>query len=212
MKSAFHLLIVAFLITFGAGVWAGCSVDFSASEPDLFSCDDDSDCLDPEFECSDEGFCDEPQVVEPGNNDNGNGEDLVCDPNDPDYPPEEPLDIFEACDGTDTNCDGEIDVIYCDDGSCPSATEDRHGTRLNYRCNDQLSPPQCEAFAPDEFGEGDCHLPIACDSEAGRYEDVPAACGGEGPADSGNGGNAGANANAGNGGNAGDDGNAGDGD
>ncbi len=189
MRSPQCKLVVAFLLTFGVVVWAGCSVDFSASEPDMFACDDDDDCLDPDFVCGEQGFCDEPQFDTPNNNDDNDEEELVCDMGDPDYPPEEPLDIDEVCDGTDTNCDGHIDIIFCDDeGECPGSTRDPEGTTLRFECNEELEPPQCEAFPPNTFEVG-CNEPVPCDSSVGEYQEVFEKCGGTAPNPSDNTGN-----------------------
>ena len=181
MKSRLSLLTIFFLVAFGLGIWSGCSVDFDSGVPGIFPCEDDEDCTD-RLECSDEGFCDEPEPDDPQNQNDNTNQPQECIPEalGDDYPLDSPLDIQEVCDGQDNNCDGHVDVIFCDENeNCPSSTDDPYGTRLNYQCNtDDYDPPRCEAFGPDTLV---CPDPVECDSNAGEYEPVPNHCGGNIP-------------------------------
>ena len=182
MKSRLPLIPVFFALFFAVGFWVGCSVDFDSELPGVFSCTSDDDCT-GRFVCV-SGYCDEPPPSDNTSNGNGGGPTECIPGQIQGYPDSHmddddtyPLDIDEVCDGRDNNCDGEIDVIYCDDsGSCPSNPDDPNGVRLTFECNTDLNPPQCEAFAPNRFGGGECNQPIPC--ENGEYREVPNACGG----------------------------------
>ncbi len=181
-------------ILLALGLLVGCSVEFDAGEDDVFPCDDDSDCI-GNNQCIG-GYCNPPTS---GGNDAGgdtdNGPIAECNPEDiAGYPtdhlddPQYPLDVQEVCDGQDNNCDGHVDIIFCEsDSDCPSDQSDPNGVGLSLRCNTELAEPVCEAFAPIEFGPG-CGDPVECVD--GEYETVHPDCGGvigNGDNDNGNG-------------------------
>lgn len=183
MKPRSFLLPLLIVIAFGFGMWSGCSVDFDTDEPGMFPCEketEEEDCI-GHFECID-GFCDEPQEPENQNQNQNTPEPEECNPQElgeENYPLEEPLDITEVCDGQDNNCDGEVDIIFCDENNnCPSNPEDPYGATLTFQCNtEDFDPPRCEAFASNTLR---CPDPIECLGEEG-YEPVPNECGGEMP-------------------------------
>lgn len=192
MRSTFATALLMTVVT--SGLLAACSVDFDADEPDTFACDDDNDCT-GNYECV-EGFCSSPQaddndVGTDTDTDNGNGPDEECVPEEVDGYPDDhldndeyPLDVQEVCDGHDNNCDGYVDVIFCeDDDDCPDDQEDPYGVELNLRCDTDLEfsqftgfdEPTCFARSNITVGE-ECYPPRECID--GEYEPVHPDCGG----------------------------------
>lgn len=186
MNTQTLLLTLIASIAFAAGFTLGCSsetnVDFQ--EEGVFSCSSDNECL-RGFECdldapdadsdadalANSGYC-----VRISFDDDGDG-DVVeppdsCEPEDlgDDYPLETPLDIPEVCDGVDNNCDGNVDILFCQRTSdCPSNPNDPDGTTLQRSCNSDTG--RCEYFAPNQFA---CPDPIPCTD--GAFELVPPDC------------------------------------
>ena len=202
MNTALLRIFVIFSLAFGIGLWAGCTTeDFDTADPGKFYCEEDEDCPD-NYECDPVV---ERCVAEEDENGNGNGnggpDECIPDDHD-DYPLDEPLELQEVCDGQDNNCDGYVDVIFCEsDDDCPSSGEDLYGTSLNYSCEevdelpvervdgedengngeddngngeDEESYSICQAYHSDTFA---CPDPFPCDSEAGAHESVYEACG-----------------------------------
>lgn len=166
MKSPFSSVAIFFILSCGL-LLAGCSPDFNV-EDEVFHCSDDDDCLQGNS-CVD-GFC------EPGTSEDDDvGPDVPdepdeCDPSSEDYPLDEPLDIQEVCDGEDNNCDGEVDVIYCEHG-CPAVATDPEGNQVDYVCDESFDPPRCIAETFDKFT---CPDPLNCVD--GQLEVVPEEC------------------------------------
>ncbi len=160
-------LFSCFIVAFGAGLFAGCSVDFDTEEEGTFVCDDDGDCT-GNFECVD-GYCSFPGGNGEEDADSNNGQPDECIPEQLEvYPLDPPLDIPERCDGTDNNCDGQVDVLVCESSSdCPTE-RDPNDTRLTGSCGDD---GVCEYSAPDTFI---CPDPIECID--GEFEVVPSEC------------------------------------
>lgn len=172
MKNMVFATLLASLF-FGAGLWAGCSSETSVdfSEEGAFSCVADRECLGG-FECSstnpeESGVCVRPT---PGGGD-GDGDERpeTCEPDElgENYPLDPPLPIEEVCDGVDNNCDGNVDVTFCERISdCPRQS-DPEGFALQRTCEEGV----CEYYASNRFA---CPDPIPCVD--GAFEIVPPDC------------------------------------
>lgn len=170
MKKDMLLIAFALVFSFSAGLWAsGCSSEtgIDLDEEGVFSCVDDRECLN-NFECNDDGYCVRPTA--PGTGDGDNERPETCEPEElgEDYPLDPPLDILEVCDGRDNNCDGNVDIAYCERTSdCSTDAISPDGTSLQRTCMEGV----CRYFAPNQFA---CPDPIPC--VEGAYELVPEEC------------------------------------
>ncbi len=184
MKNNRSLIALVFGAAFAVGLTAGCVVDFDYAEEGPYFCETDDDCVRThvcfnQSDCPDEH---EPTMTCMRESDipecptEQNGQPDTCEPDElgEDYPLDEPLDIQEVCDGKDNNCDGHVDVIFCGEGTmgCPSGGTDAGGNDVNYRCNEDLSPPQCEARPFITIGE--CNIVLDCVD--GEIEETPEDC------------------------------------
>ncbi len=171
-------IALVFFASLGFGV--ACTVDFESDEANTFACENDEDCV-GSYRCVD-GFCD----IATGNNDdpnNGpnNGQPSECLPDElgDDYPLDEPLDIDERCNGQDDNCDGFVDVIFCDSTSdCPSSAPDANGiniTQFDCAFDEDFGEDVCQARPREQLG--DC-FELVLDCVDGQYEAMPEECGG----------------------------------
>ncbi|MFU8803082.1 MAG: putative metal-binding motif-containing protein [Bradymonadaceae bacterium] len=182
------IVALAFII----GFWAGCTVGFDATEDGVFHCLTDDDCVSG-FECQSR-VCTRPTVVGPADCDDEDGDGFGkpdtdrsgcegafpgdprahepdCDDTNRDIYPGAP----EVCDGIDNNCDGNVDVVPCEDRSdCPTGVSDSEGNDITYRCESN----RCAAFpvkqicTPDPCPE--CSQSLSCNG--GILDTVPVAC------------------------------------
>lgn len=170
-----RLALLISLITFLIGIAASCVVDLDPNLEDIYYCESDEDCT-TRFQCDLEtNRCIRPRTEAPNfNDDKGKTEIESCNELEEDeYPVEGGLPhLQEICDGIDNNCDGEIDVIFCEEKrDCPSGTlaRDPEGNGVNYECIDGI----CEAYPFNTLQPG-CNEPIRCID--GELEIVPEQC------------------------------------
>lgn len=193
MRPQIRLVLIAFALAFAVGLVAGCVSDFEFTEEGPYECETDQDCVAPGHVCDNEpaearNDNRQPTMTCMNNSaipsDSTNGNDLdECDTDHEDYPFDEPLEIQEVCDGEDNNCDGNVDIIFCGEGTmgCPGGSdlEDPNGCAIQYRCNeDDYDPPRCEAQSVDTFGDDpsavDCTVVLEC--VGGQIEAMPPEC------------------------------------
>ncbi|MGM0558679.1 MAG: putative metal-binding motif-containing protein [Myxococcota bacterium] len=151
-----NLLASLVLILAAGGLWAGCTVGFSAEEDGIFTCESNDDCLE-DYECGDTGYCKPTGQPDPapdcdnsegGIDQDGDGygtgddrskcqfDERDCNDDDPDIYPGAP----ELCDGKVNDCnDGaadEVEVFSCSsEDDCPDLADVPEGviSEANYR-------------------------------------------------------------------------------
>lgn len=189
MKRTYSIVSLAFIVCFIAGFWVGCIVDYDDQLEEVYTCTEDSHCIQPAFVCGPDNLCiryqpDPPAVCvdEDGDGYGAAGTDRStcrftaedCDDTDPLVYP----GAAEVCDGKRNGCNAvEIDVAPCERQSdCPQNQEDSEQNRISYACEEN----RCVAKSPKTIcigGAGpcpECALPLQCID--GVLDIVPEAC------------------------------------